>query len=167
MIGGTAFGALVTAVAGSEPGLALGFFLVASTACAVLAVRPRAVYLIIPVPALAYVVAAILVGQIVHQDGTSLTALAVGAAQWIASGFVAMIIATVIAIVTTAVRQLRSRRDPRYSAAQVRAGRSRHGPAGATRRAAPARPQQRGAELDVGAAATTAFLERHGEGRND
>ena len=95
------------------------------------------------------------------------TQFTVGAAQWIASGFVAMIIATVIAIVTTAVRQLRSRRDPRYSAAQVRAGRSRHGPAGATRRAAPARPQQRGAELDVGAAATTAFLERHGEGRND
>jgi hypothetical protein len=63
------------------------------------------VYLIIPVPALAYVVAATIAGMIHDRSAdTSLTGLAVHAAQWIASGFVAISVATLLAIAVTAVR---------------------------------------------------------------
>ena len=83
----------------------LGVFLLAGTATAVLAVRPRAAYLIIPVPALAYVVAATIAGLIHDRaDDTSHTALAIRAAQWIASGFLAMTAATLLAIAVTAAR---------------------------------------------------------------
>jgi hypothetical protein len=88
-------------------------FLVAGTAAAVLAVRPRAVYLIIPVPALAYLMAGTITGLIHdHATDTSRTALAVSAAQWIASGFPAITIATTLAIATTAARWPRRRRSP-------------------------------------------------------
>ena len=64
-----------------------------------IAVRPRAVYLIIPVPALAYLAAAILAGLIHdHAADTSHVALAVSAAQWIAGGFFMMAAATVLAM---------------------------------------------------------------------
>jgi len=105
VIGCAALGGLVTVVEGREPGSVLGVFLVAGTAIAALAVRPRAVYLIIPVPALAYVVVATIVG-LIHDRATdtSLTSLAVHAAQWIASGFVAMAAATLLATAVTAAR---------------------------------------------------------------
>ncbi len=102
---GAAFGALATVLTHSEPDTVLGGFVVAATLAAALAVRRRAVYLIIPVPALAYMVAAAMAG-LVHDRATdtSRTALAVSAAQWAASGFVAMIIATLLAIAITAAR---------------------------------------------------------------
>lgn len=113
VIGSAALGAAATVAAGSEPGLALGVFLVAGTAAAALAVRPRAVYRIIPVPALGYVAAAIAAG-LVHDRAadTSRAVLAVSAVQWISGGFVAMTAATVLAIVMTAARLFASRRDP-------------------------------------------------------
>ena len=105
VIGCAALGTLATVAAGAEPGPALGAAVVAGTAAGALAVRPRSVYVIIPVPALAYVVAATVAGLIHDRAGdTSLTALAVHAAQWIASGFVAMGIATLLAIAATALR---------------------------------------------------------------
>jgi hypothetical protein len=105
VIGAAAFGMLATVVARTEPGPVLGVLLVAGTLTAALAVRPRAVYLIIPVPALAYVVAATIAGMIHDRSAdTSLTGLAVHAAQWIASGFVAISVATLLAITVTAVR---------------------------------------------------------------
>jgi hypothetical protein len=105
VIGSAAVGALITALARSEPGLVLGVFLVGGTVIAGLAIQRRAVYRIIPVPALAYLVAAVLAG-IIHDraNGTSGTALAVGATQWIASGFLAMSAATIVAIVLTVAR---------------------------------------------------------------
>jgi hypothetical protein len=111
VIGCAALGALITVVTRTEPGSALGVLVVAGTAAAALAVRPRAVYVIMPVPALAYVVAASIAG-FVHDraSDTSLTGLAVHAAQWIASGFLAMSIATLFAIAATAVRRPRSGR---------------------------------------------------------
>jgi hypothetical protein len=111
VIGCAALGTLVTVVTRTEPGPVLGVLVVAGTAAAALAVRPRAVYVIIPVPALAYVVAASVAGFV--RDGasdTSLTGLAVHAAQWIASGFLAMSVATLLAIAATAVRWPRSGR---------------------------------------------------------
>src|SRR5215469_1239089 len=110
VIGAAAFGALITAVSGSQPGLVLGVLVVGGTITAALAVRPRAAYLVIPVPALSYVIAAALAGLVSDRaTGTSGTALAVNGAQWVASGFIAMTIATGLAIVITLVRWYTSR----------------------------------------------------------
>jgi hypothetical protein len=113
VVGSAAVGALATALARSEPGLLLGSFVVAGTLAAGLSVQPRAVYRIIPVPVLSYLIAAVLAGMIHDRaNGTSGTALAVGATQWIASGFVAMSAATVLAVVLTAARWRSGRRGP-------------------------------------------------------
>jgi hypothetical protein len=129
VIGSAAVGALVTAAAGSGPGLVLGLFVVAGTVAAALAVQPGAVYRIIPVPALSYLVAALLAGMVHDRaNGTSSTALAVGAAQWIASGFLAMTAATILAIVITAARwpgRSPGPRDPGDRPPAAGAGRSR------------------------------------------
>jgi hypothetical protein len=105
VVAGAALGAVITVVTGREPGLVLGILLVAGTITGALAVRPRAVYRIIPAPALAYVAAAAVAG-LIHDRATdsSLTGLAVSAAQWIASGFIAMTVATLAAVAITAVR---------------------------------------------------------------
>jgi hypothetical protein len=111
VIGCATLGTLVTVAARTEPGSVLGVLVVAGTAAAALAVRPRAVYVIIPVPALAYVVAASIAGLVHDRAGdTSLTGLAVHVAQWIASGFLAMSVATLLAIAATAMRWPRSGR---------------------------------------------------------
>jgi hypothetical protein len=118
VIGGAALGGLVTVLTGSAPGLALSVFVITATAAAVLAVRPRAVYLVIPVPALAYLAAAAAAGLVEinrQAAGISLTTLAVSAAQWLASGFLAMIAATVLAIAAAAARRPRRRPGPRGS----------------------------------------------------
>ncbi len=132
MIGGAALGALVTVLTRTEPGNVLAVFLVAGTVAAALAVRARAVYLIIPVPALAYVVAATIAGLIHDRaTNTSLTALAIGATQWIASGFVAMTAATLLAIAMTAARWPKRRRGPRgpsYRPPTARTGSPRRPP---------------------------------------
>ena len=113
MIGSAAVGALLTAMAGSEPGLVLGVFLVAGTVVAGLAVQPRVVYRIVPVPALSYLGAAVLAGMIHDRaNGTSSTALAVGATQWIASGFLAMSAATILAVAMTIIRWRGKGRGP-------------------------------------------------------
>jgi hypothetical protein len=113
VIGATLLGLLITVVFGSEPGVILGVFLIAGTVAAALAVRPGIVYLIFPVPAPAYAVAAIAAG-LIHDRGvdTSNTALALSAAQWIASGFIPMIIATALAVLIAGYRWLREARSP-------------------------------------------------------
>ncbi len=111
--GGAAAGLLVTLLAGRGPGAMLGIFLLAGTAAGVAAVRPRAAYLLIPVPPLAYAVAATLAG-LVHDRAadTSLTALVISAARWIASGFLVMTAATLLAIVVAAAGWVAARRHP-------------------------------------------------------
>ena len=85
--------------------MALGIFLLAGTAAGGLAVHPRAAYLIIPVPALAYLAAAILAGLIHdHAADTSHVALAVSAARGSPGGFFMMAAATVLAIAVATVR---------------------------------------------------------------
>ena len=113
VIGGTAAGLLVTLLASRGPGTVLSIFLLAGTAAGALAVRPRAAYLLIPVPALAYLAAATLAG-LVHDRAadSSHTALAISAARWIASGFLAMTTATLLAIVMAVVRWAVGRRRP-------------------------------------------------------
>jgi hypothetical protein len=106
VLGGAALGALITVLAGTGPGLALGVCLAAATLVAALAIQPRAVYRIIPVPALAYVVAAAAAAGLIgdRMASTSHTAFAVSAAQWIAGGFLPMTTATLLAIAVTAIR---------------------------------------------------------------
>ena len=113
VIGGAAVGLLVTLLAGRGPGAVLSIFLLAGTAAGTLAVRPRAAYLLIPVPPLAYLAAATVAG-LVHDRAadSSHTALAISAARWIASGFLAMTAATLLAIVVALVRWAAGRRRP-------------------------------------------------------
>jgi hypothetical protein len=102
-------GLIITLVAGTEPGVVLGAFIVAGTVAGSLAVRVSAVYLILPVPAPAYAVAACIAGLVHdHATDTSHTALALNAVQWIANGFIAMTISTVLACAIAALRWARN-----------------------------------------------------------
>ncbi len=118
IVASTAIGAIVTMVTGRAPGVLLGAFVVIGTMVAALAVRPRAGRTILPVPVLSYLVAALVSGVIYNRaEGASKAALALGAAQWIADGFFAMVLATAMAIGIIGVRWLLWRRrndaDPR------------------------------------------------------
>jgi hypothetical protein len=102
-------GLVITVLSGSEPGVILGVLLVAGTVVGVLAVRPGATYLIFPVPAPAYAVAALIAGLIHdHATDTSRTALALNAGQWIAAGFIPMTAATALAVLIAGYRWLRN-----------------------------------------------------------
>jgi hypothetical protein len=105
VIGSCALGGMGTVVTGREPGLLLGVFLVAGTLVGVSVVRPLASYLIIPVPAPAYLAAALAAGVLHGGLATmSHTGLAVSALQWTADGFVPMALATVLAIIVATAR---------------------------------------------------------------
>lgn len=110
VVAGTLAGLLGTVLAGSEPGFVLGAGLIVGTLAGSAAVRPQATYLIIPVPALAYVIAATAAGLIHdHAVDTSRAALAVGLTQWVAGGFLIMIAATLLACAIAVIRWLGSR----------------------------------------------------------
>ena len=111
-------GTLATTVTRSEPGLLLGLPVIAGTVAAALAVRPRKGWMILPVPALVYLVGALTSGIIFNRSsGSSGTALVFGAAQWIANGFFAMVLATVLAISITTARWYLWRRRRQASGA--------------------------------------------------
>jgi hypothetical protein len=102
-------GMVITVLAGSEPGLILGIFLIAGTIVAALAVRPAATYLIFPVPAPTYAVTATVAGLIHdHAADSSRTALVLNAGQWIAAGFIPMTVATALAVLIAGFRWLRN-----------------------------------------------------------
>ena len=115
-------GAIATVVAKRDPGSPLGWFIVAGTLIAGLAVRPRSAYLLIPVPALAYVVFGLAAGLIRHQSDPSSTGLAVSAAQWVANGFLTMAAATVLASVIALGRWYLDHRAAASPAGRRRAG---------------------------------------------
>jgi hypothetical protein len=109
LVSAVAIGALGTVFAGAAPGVLLGIFLVAGSVAAAFAVLLRRAYLIIPVPAVAYVVAACVTGLIHDRSvDTSHTALAVGAAEWIATGFLWMASSTILVIVIAMARWIAS-----------------------------------------------------------
>jgi len=113
VIAAAVLGMLITIAAGAEPGVVLSVCLVIGTVAAALAVRPDAVYLIFPVPALAYAATAVLAGLIRdHATDTSRTALALSATQWVAGGFVAMAVATALAVAIGGYRWWRHTRLP-------------------------------------------------------
>ncbi len=107
-------GAAVTVASHRDPGRTLGIFVAAGTLAAGTSIRARSAYAIIPAPAIAYAIAASIAGLIHdHPVDTSRTALSLSAVQWIASGFVAMTAATILAVVLAAARWLLSMRDAR------------------------------------------------------
>jgi hypothetical protein len=105
IVASAAAGTIATMVTRSAPGFLLGLCVEAGTVVAALAVRPRAGRMIFPVPVLCYLVGALISGYFYNRGtGASRTALAIGAAQWVADGFFAMALATVLAIVIITVR---------------------------------------------------------------
>src|SRR5689334_16051965 len=113
IVASAALGTIATMVTRSAPGFLLGLFVEAGTVVAALAVRPRAGRMIFPVPVLSYLVGALISGFVFNRSGTSKTALAIGAAQWVANGFFAMALATVLAVAIVAVRWYLWRRSRR------------------------------------------------------
>ncbi len=117
----TALGASATMLIGREPGSILGVFVLVGTVAAGLAVRPGSGRVIIPVPALSYLIAAMVTGVIYdHSADASKTALAIDAAQWIANGFFAMALATILAVVLVIGRWILWRRQQPVSRAPGR-----------------------------------------------
>jgi hypothetical protein len=104
---GALAGMILTILAGASPGTLLGLLVIAATVAGGFAVRPGSVYLIIPFPAPAYFVAAVIAG-LIHDRAldTSTTALALNFTQWIAGGFLWMLAATMAAIAITIIRWL-------------------------------------------------------------
>jgi hypothetical protein len=120
VISSAALGAIATSASGSEPGILLGLFVVLGTVTAALAVRPCAGWMILPVPALSYMVAALASGIVAELNSRlPMIQLAIAATQWMAGGFFAMTSATVLAAALTATRcqrQSRDRNSPRADA---------------------------------------------------
>ena len=108
IVGGALLGLLVALADGGQPAQVLGLvgvFVIIATIAAGVLVRSGATYLLIPLPAPAFALVAVIIGLLKDQVAlTSHTALAVSAAQWAADGFFSMVIATAAAIGMTAVR---------------------------------------------------------------
>ena len=117
VIAAAVIGTAATAGTHHAPGYLLGGCVVAGTLAAALAVRPRAVYLLIPVPALAYLMGALTAG-LIHQRsaGPGSSGLTVSVAQWFADGFVTMVAATALAAAIAIIRWL-GHRNARPAAA--------------------------------------------------
>jgi hypothetical protein len=100
----------VTVAMHHDPGYLLGGAVIAGTFVAALAVRREAVYQLIPVPALAYLVGALTAGLMQERSAApSGTGLAVSATQWVAGGFLTMAAATAVAAAITVIRWLINR----------------------------------------------------------
>jgi hypothetical protein len=128
-------GTVATMLTRTAPGFLLGLLVAAGTLVAALAVRPRTGWMIFPVPVLSYLAGALVSGYVYDRStGTSQTALAIGATQWIADGFFAMAFATVLAIAIITARWCIWRRRRKVRREPDRA-------APATRPAPPRRPQ--------------------------
>jgi len=110
IVGSALIGTIATIVTKSQPGAVLGLFVLAGTVAAALTVQPRTGRLIFPVPVLSYLIAA-LVSGVIYDRSSNKTQIAVGAAQWVASGFFVMVLATLLAIALTTVRWFMWRRD--------------------------------------------------------
>jgi hypothetical protein len=105
LAGAAIVGMVGTLSMGQDPGSLLGFLVVAGSVIAALTIRPGAVYQIIPLPALTYLIAAVITGA--YHDravDTSKTQLGINFLQWIAGGFLTMSAATILVIVIAGAR---------------------------------------------------------------
>jgi len=110
LVAGTLLGIVFTLFAGSEPGFVLGLFITVGSVAAALGVRRGAVYLVFPLPAFAFFVAAVITGKVKDSSLTSsTTGLGVGFLQWIADIFFPMVIATIMVLIVGGARWLLAR----------------------------------------------------------
>lgn len=113
MIVSAALGALLTVVTGGQPGALIGVFLIGGTLVAGLVVAPGTAHVVIPLPALGYLAAALVAGIATSPSSDmSKTALAIHLLQWIARGFLTMVIATALAIAIAVLRRRVVSRQP-------------------------------------------------------
>jgi hypothetical protein len=103
-------GALATLIMGSDPGTWLGLLIVAGSFISALCVVRRSLYVLIPLPALSYLVLAIVVGGIHdYRTATSTTQLGLSFLQWIGSGFFTIFAATLLLLLIFGARLLAAR----------------------------------------------------------
>jgi hypothetical protein len=121
---GAAVGAFATIVTASEPGALLGVVLTTGALAGALTVQPKSAYRLVPVPALAGVVAVLLAGLVRDRAvDTSRTEVAISALQWMSGGFVAMAVATAVTLVVAVGRLVwQARRERDSHGADVRWG---------------------------------------------
>jgi hypothetical protein len=105
LAGAAIVGIVGTLYKGQDPGSFLGLLVVAGAVIAALAIRQRAVYQIIPLPALTYLIAAVITGGI-HDRAidTSKAQIGINFLQWIAGGFLEMSAATILVVVIAGAR---------------------------------------------------------------
>jgi hypothetical protein len=110
LTGATLIGAVLTVIAGTEPGNLLAIFVIVGSLAAVLGVRRGAVYLFFPVPALAFFVAAAATGIVHDRELASSTAgLGASFAQWVAGIFWPAVVATILVLLVGGGRWLLQR----------------------------------------------------------
>ena len=128
LAGATVLGLLLTLLAGREPGVLLGVFVIAGSLVAVLGVRRTAVYVLFPLPAIAFFCAAMATG-IVHDSELASSTAGLGASfvQWVGGIFLPMVIATVL-VVRDRRGALAVRQPARHRARPARAAPGRPGP---------------------------------------
>jgi hypothetical protein len=104
---GALLGVIFTLAASQEPGGLLGVFVILGTVAAVFGIQRRQVYLLFPVPALAFFASAIVTGKVHDANlGSSTAGLGAGFTQWIAGIFFPAVVATVVVIVVGGGRLL-------------------------------------------------------------
>lgn len=110
LIAVTAIGALIDGLARGGPGLVLDVSVVVGAVVAAMAISSRLVWLIVPLPPLVFAAMAVAAGVIADQGTTrSTTRLGGAAATWVAKGFVAMMSATLLAMMIAIVRSANRR----------------------------------------------------------
>jgi hypothetical protein len=127
----TLLGVIATIVTKKDPGTILGALIVVGALAAAIGVRYSTAYILIPIPALAWVAGAGIAGY-VHDRSLLTGSIGYGsqAAVWMAAGFTWMVIAIVAVIVVAAGRYAWVRRNRMVSS------RDRPAPAGAGPRGA-------------------------------
>jgi hypothetical protein len=107
LAGATVIGVVISLIAGLEPGNLLGFFVIVGSLAAVLGVRRGAVYLLFPMPALAFFAGAVVTGIIHDRELAASTAgLGAGFAQWVAGIFFPAVVATILVLLVGGTRWL-------------------------------------------------------------
>jgi Domain of unknown function (DUF6542) len=107
LIGAAVLGVAVTVIAGKEPGILLGGFVIVGSLAAVLGVRRGAIYLFFPMPALAFFVGAVAAGAIHdRQDIATTIGLSAHFPQWVAGIFWPAVVATILVLLVGGGRWL-------------------------------------------------------------
>ena len=108
--GAALIGIVASLAAGQEPGILLGFFIIVGSLAAVLGIQRGSVYLVFPMPAVTFFVAAIAIGKVHDAKLASSTAgLGAGFLQWVAGIFDPAVAATVLVVLVGGARWLLGR----------------------------------------------------------